>query len=264
MQADPTGRENVSLARKISDQSTTEAEWTTRRDLAALHRIADHLGWIDLVYGHISARVPGEPNHFLIKAFGDMFHEVTASSLVKMDLDGNTLTPGSKTNKAGSIIHAGVYKARPDANCAIHTHTRATAGISLVANGLRPISQDSMHVLDDLAYHPYGIPASEEECEELGKACAHASCIVLMNHGSLTHGPTIHGTLLRQYLLEHACEFELIARTLNVEPVPIAESVVKAAEKYMRSVRNTPEYGLMEFEALVRVVEQKGGTDYRS
>ena len=117
----------------------------------------------------MSVRVPGEPNHFLINNYGEMFDEITASSLVKMDMDGNVLTPGGKFNNAGFIIHSGVYKARPDANCVLHTHTRAGAGISLLRHGLRPISQDALHVIDDVVYHEYGVPATVEECEALGK-----------------------------------------------------------------------------------------------
>ena len=155
----------MTTMRKISQDSITDAEWQARCDLAALYRMLDLLGWTDLIYGHASARIPGESNHFLINAFGQTCNEITASSLVKMDLDGNTLTPGGHTNQAGYVIHSGVYKSRPDANCAIHTHTRNGSGLSLLANGIRPISQPAMHVIDDLAYHTYGIPASDEECE---------------------------------------------------------------------------------------------------
>lgn len=240
----------------------SDAEWQTRCDLAALYRIIDHLGWTDLVYSHASARIPGEPNHFLINAFGETFEEVTASSLVKMDLDGNTLTPGGHTNQAGFVIHSGVYKARPDANCAIHTHTRNGSGISLIADGIRPISQPAMHVIDDLAYHHYGIPASKEECEELGHACAKGSMVILMNHGLLTHAPTIKGALVRLYMLEEACEVEIMARMMNTEPVIIDDHVQKAAEKWMKGRRNTEEYGTMEWDAFVRMIDRKGA-DYR-
>jgi ribulose-5-phosphate 4-epimerase/fuculose-1-phosphate aldolase len=138
----------------------SEAEWHTRCELAALYHVINHLGWTDLINTHMSARVPNEPNNFLINNYGETFDEITASSLVKMDMDGNVLTPGGKFNNAGFIIHSGVYKARPDANCVLHTHTRAGAGVSLLRQGLRPISQDSLHVLDDIVYHEYGVPAT--------------------------------------------------------------------------------------------------------
>jgi ribulose-5-phosphate 4-epimerase/fuculose-1-phosphate aldolase len=182
-----------------------------RSSLAALYRIADHLGWTDLLQTHISARIPGEPNTFLINRFGDMFDEINASGLVKMDLDGNVIGDPARFNQAGFTIHSGVYKARPDANCVLHTHTRAGAGVSLLKNCLRPISQDAMHVIDEVVYHDYGIPATAEECEALGESCKMGTCVVLLNHGLLTLGPTIPGAFERMYLLERACEVELIA-----------------------------------------------------
>ena len=156
----------------------------------------------------MSARIPGEPNTFLINNYGEMFDEITASSLVKMDMDGNVLGEGGRFNNAGFTIHSGVYKARPDAMCVMHTHTRAGAGVSMLPNGLRPISQDALQVYDDVAYHEYGVPASPEECEALGRTCKQGSHVVLLNHGLLTLGPTIHGTFFRTYCLERACELE--------------------------------------------------------
>jgi len=242
--------------------AVSAAEWQARCDLAALYHVVHLLGWTDLVNTHMSARIPNQPDTFLINRHGEMFDEVTASSLVKMDMDGKVLGPPGRFNRAGFTIHSGVYKARPDANCVMHTHTRAGAGLSLLDRGLRPISQDALHVIDDLAYHPYGVPASVEECEELGKTCAHGSCVVLLNHGLLTLGPTIHGTLMRCYMLERACELELIARTLDAPPVQIDDYVIGKAAERMRSIRNTPDYGLMEWEGLVRTVDRRG-FDYR-
>jgi ribulose-5-phosphate 4-epimerase/fuculose-1-phosphate aldolase len=240
----------------------SDAEWQTRCDLAALYHVVHHLGWTDLINTHMSARVPGEPNHFLINNYGEMFDEITASSLVKMDMDGAVLTPGGAFNAAGFTIHSGVYKACPEANCVLHTHTRAGAGVSLLRRGLRPISQDSLHVIDDVVYHDYGVPASEEECEALGRSCANGGCVVLLNHGLLTRGETIHGALMRLYMLERACELELIARQLNENPVIIDQNVQRKAAERMRKLRSTPEYGLNEWKGLVRSVERRGA-DFR-
>ena len=191
-----------------------------------------------------------------------MFDEVTASSLVKMDMDGNVHGEGGRFNNAGFTIHSGVYKARPDAICVMHTHTRAGAGISLLPNGLRPISQDALQVFDDVAYHEYGVPASPEECEALGRTCRNGSRVVLLNHGLLTLGPdrprravpdVLHGARLR-------------ARTdrphMNAPPVPIGDHVVAKAGERMRKRRDTPEYGRAEWQGLVRTVDRKG-FDYR-
>jgi ribulose-5-phosphate 4-epimerase/fuculose-1-phosphate aldolase len=249
-------------ALEMLKSEVSAAEWQARCDLAALYQVVHHLGWTDLVNTHMSMRIPDAPHTFLINRHGEMFDEITASSLVKMDMDGKVLGPPGRFNRAGFTIHSGVYKARPDANCVMHTHTRAGAGLSMLERGLRPISQDALAVFDDLAYHPYGVPASVEECEALGKTCAEGSHVVLLNHGLLTHGPTVHGTLMRLYMLERACELELIARTLGEPPVPIDDYVIGKAAERMRTIRNTPEYGLMEWEGLVRTVDRRG-FDYR-
>nr|WP_294502450.1 class II aldolase/adducin family protein [uncultured Rhodopila sp.] len=245
-----------------SHPDISEAEWQTRCNLAALYHIVHHLGWTDLINTHMTARVPGEPDHFLINNYGDMFDEITASSLVKMDLDGAVLTPGRAFNAAGFTIHSGVYKARPDANCVLHTHTRAGAGVSLLRRGLRPISQDALHVIDDVVYHEYGVPASVDECEALGRSCAAGSCVVLLNHGLLTLGETVHGALVRLYMLERTCELELLARQMDEPPVVIDPSVQRKAAERMRKLRPTQEYGLNEWMGLVRTVERKGA-DFR-
>ena len=179
----------MSMALKQTRTGMTDAEWQARCELAALYRVVDHLGWTDLINTHMSLRVPGEPDAFLINRYGEMFDEITASSLIKMDMDG-IVREGGKFNNAGFTIHSGVYKARPDANCVMHTHTRAGAGVSLLENGLRPISQDALQILDDVAYHAYGLPATLEECDALGRTCAKGSCVVLLNHGLLALGPT--------------------------------------------------------------------------
>jgi ribulose-5-phosphate 4-epimerase/fuculose-1-phosphate aldolase len=240
----------------------TDAEWQTRCELAALYHVVEHLGWTDLINTHMSARIPDEPNTFLINNYGEMFDEITASSLVKMDMDGNVLGEGGKFNRAGFIIHSGVYKARPDSMCVMHTHTRAGAGISLLRNGLRPISQDALQVLDDMAYHEYGVPATPEECEALGRSCARGSCVVLLNHGLLTLGPSVHGAFYRMYCLERACELELIARTLDAPPVQIGDEVVRKGAERMKKQREGADYGLAEWQGLVRTVDRRGA-DYR-
>jgi ribulose-5-phosphate 4-epimerase/fuculose-1-phosphate aldolase len=252
----------MSVALKEPRTGMTDAEWQARCELAALYRVVDHLGWTDLINTHMSMRIPGEPDAFLINRYGEMFDEITASSLIKMDKDGNVLGDAGRFNNAGFTIHSGVYKARPDANCVMHTHTRAGAGLSLLDRGLRPISQDALQILDDVAYHEYGLPATQEECDALGRTCAHGSCVVLLNHGLLALGPTVHGTMMRMYMLERACEVELIARTLDAPPVSIADDIVRKAGERMRQRRGDPEYGLMEWQGLVRAVDRKGA-DYR-
>ena len=252
----------MSASAALQQTEFSAAEWQARCDLAALYRIVDHFGWTDVINTHMSARVPDEPGAFLINPYDQMFHEITASSLIKMDLEGNLLGRQGRYNAAGFTIHSGVYKARPDALCVMHTHTRAGAGVSMLRNGLRPISQDALNVLDEVAYHEYGTPATQEECDALGESCRQGSCVVLLNHGLLTHAPTIHGALQRMYMLERACELELISRTLGEPPVRIADDAVEAVADYMRKARAKPDYGLHEWNALLRLIESKGG-DYR-
>ena len=243
---------------KAAQLQVTPAEWQARCDLAALYRICDYFGWTDVLATHMSVRVPGEPNAFLINHYEEMFDEITASSLIKMDLDGNIIGNKARFNSAGLTIHSGVYKARPDANCVMHTHTRAGAGLSMIRNGLRPISQDALIVYDDVIYHEYGMPSSKEECDALGHSCKNGNCVILLNHGLLTLGETIPGTLARMYMLERACELELIARTLGEPPVMVDPKVVEGIANSMRKARKKPDYGLYDWNALLRKIERQG------
>lgn len=242
--------------------SVSEAEWQTRCDLAALYRVLHGFGWTDLIYTHLSARVPGEDGTFLINHYGEMFDEVTASSLIKMDMQGNVLGGGGHFNKAGFTIHSGVYRARPDAGCVMHTHTRAGTTISTLRNGLRPISQDVLEVWDELGYHDYGPPSTAEECEALGRSCAQANALVLLNHGLLALGPTIPAAFVRMYYLERACQVELASRSLNEAPVLITEEIQhKAAEHKQR--QRASGYGLREWDSVIRML-QRQGVEYRT
>lgn len=240
----------------------SDAEWQARCDLAALYRITDLYGWTDTIDTHMTVRIPGEPKCFLINNYGDLFHEITASSLVKMDLDGNVYAKDGRFNAAGFTIHSGVYKARPDANCVMHTHTRAGTGVSVLKQGLRPISQDTLAVYDDLTYHEYGMPTSVEECEALGVTCQHGNSVVLRNHGLLTVGASIPGALRRMYMLERACEVEVIARGLDEEPAPIDPDVIRQYGERARQMRAHPEFGMTYWKAALRQIEGKG-TDWR-
>jgi ribulose-5-phosphate 4-epimerase/fuculose-1-phosphate aldolase len=241
---------------------TSEAEWKARCELAALYRVVDHLGWTDLIDTHMSVRVPDAPDCFLINHYKEMFDEITASSLIKMDLDGKIYGKQGRFNAAGFTIHSGVYKARPDVNCVMHTHTRAGGGVSLLKQGLRPISQDALHVYDDIVYHRYGVPATVEECEELGRSCQKGSHVILHNHGLLTAHATLPGALRGMYMLERACELELISRQLGEEPVTIDDYIVRRAAQRMKQVRSAPDYGVSYFEALKRQLAKKGADDW--
>jgi len=247
----------------VSDRvDMSEAEWQARIDLAALYRVCDHLGWTDLIDTHMSVRVPGEPNCFLINHYEEMFDEITASSLIKMDIDGKVYGKQGRFNAAGFTIHSGIYKARADVNCVMHTHTRAGGAVSLLEKGLRPISQDALSVYDDIVYHHYGVPATVEECEELGKTCQKGGHVILHNHGLLTAAPTVPGALRGLYMLERACELELLSRQLGEEPMPIDDYIIARAAQRMKQLRADPSYGVTYFEALKRQVKRKCGSDW--
>jgi ribulose-5-phosphate 4-epimerase/fuculose-1-phosphate aldolase len=252
----------MSAAAKPAPASMSDAEWKARCDLAALYRIVQHLGWTDLLETHMTVRVPDEPGTFLINNYGDMFDEITASSLVKMNLEGQVLGGGTKYNAAGFTIHSGVYRACPDVACIMHSHTRAGAGVSVLRQGLRPISQDALHVLDDVVYHEYGVPTSVEECLALGESAQKGGCLVLLNHGLLTAGKTIPAALYRLYMLERACEVEMIARSMDEPPVLIEPHIVERAAKRQSAMRQQPEYGVRQWDALLRHIDRQGA-DYR-
>jgi ribulose-5-phosphate 4-epimerase/fuculose-1-phosphate aldolase len=260
---DASGDLAMNVAVRPTDLEMSDAEWRTRCDLAALYRIVDHLGWTDLLDTHMSARVPGEPGRFLINHYEEMFDEITASSLIKMDVEGNVIGKQGRFNAAGFTIHSGIYKARADANCVMHTHTRAGGGVSMLRKGLRPISQDALLVLDEVVYHEYGVPTTQEECDALGVSCQKGTCVILHNHGLLSHAPTMPGALRRLYMMERACELELIARQLDEPPILIEDYIVARAAQRMKQMRESPEYGVKEWNALLRVIEKKTGGDYR-
>ena len=151
-------------ALKAVDSTMSEAEWQTRVDLAALYRLFVKYGWTDLIYTHISARVPGEDGNYLINPYGMFFDEITASSLIKADYDGNVIDPpGGEYNQAGHLIHTAVLKARPEINFVLHTHSRAGAAVSAMKCGLLPLSQHSNIVLEQVAYHDYAQVTHDDE-----------------------------------------------------------------------------------------------------
>ncbi len=245
-----------------SAPDVSEAEWETRCNLAALYRILHYLRMTDLVYTHMSARIPGEENTFLINRYGDLFDEITASSLVKMDFDGNVVGDPKRFNRAGFNIHSGVYLARPDVNCVMHTHTRAGIAVSIAERGLLPISQHSLVVIHDLAYHDYGGPGTLEEREVVGQSCAKANNIIMRNHGLLTLGESIPSAFKRMYYLEQSCQIQTAAAALNEPLVMIRDDVQRATFEMMETNQYATDYGDFEWESLLRMLERQG-VEYR-
>jgi ribulose-5-phosphate 4-epimerase/fuculose-1-phosphate aldolase len=204
-----TSMEIASLKQQVSAE-----EWQLRVDLAACYRLVALYGWSDLVFTHITARVPGPEHHFLINPYGLMFDEITASSLVKVDQQCNKMIDSPfPVNPAGFVIHSAVHEARPDITCVLHTHTRAGVAVSAQKGGILPISQQSTFVLSSLAYHGYeGVAFRDEEKPRLQADLGSANYLVLRNHGLLTVGPSIADAFLSMYTFENACRIQIDAQ----------------------------------------------------
>ncbi len=241
----------------------SETEWETRCNLAALYRVIDRLRWTDLVYTHLSARVPDEESSFLINRYGEMFNEVTASSLVKMDLNGNVLGTEGKYNVAGFTIHSAVYLARPDVACVIHLHTRASIAVAATRRGLLPISQHSLYVYDDLAYHDYEGPAVDlDERETLARDLGDKNCMILRNHGLLACGRTIPEAFRNAYYLELSCQIQVAAQSTGEDLILLSDEIVNRTGRRKRERFRGGDAGRLEWEALLRQLE-RDGVDYQ-
>ncbi len=227
----------MSAVPSIHSQVSAE-EWELRVNLAACYRLVALYGWDDLVFTHISARVPGGEDHFLINAYGLLFEEMTASSLVKVDLDGNkVLDTGYDINPAGFTIHSAVHAARDDAGCVLHTHTRAGVALSTLAEGLQPISQISLFPYSTLAYHDYeGIALNEDEKPRLVADLGDKRALILRNHGLLTTGETVADAFLMMYALETACQIQLAAQSAGSEIIPVPRPIVEGIQAQVEQV----------------------------
>lgn len=226
-------------ADQISVQSQVSAEeWALRVNLAACYRIIAMYGWDDLIFTHISARVPGPDDHFLINAYGLLFEEMTASSLVKVDLNGDiVLDTPHIINPAGFTIHSAVHAARHDAGCVLHTHTRAGVAVSAQTDGLLPISQISLFPFASLAYHDYeGIALNEDEKPRLVADLGDKNFLILRNHGLLTVGPTIPDAFLFMYALETACQTQIAALAGGVPLTRVNDAIVSGIQAQVDAV----------------------------
>src|SRR6266446_742094 len=209
-------------------QRVSEQEWQARVDLAAAYRLVAHYGWDDLIFTHLSARVPGPEHHFLINPYGMMFEEITASSLVKINLQGEIVTPSTYfINPAGFTIHSAVHAAREDALCVIHLHTDYGIAVSAQHDGLLPISQQSMFALASLAYHEYeGLALNEDEKARLVADLGNKMNMILRNHGLLTVGKTAAEAFLSMYILERACRIQILAQSGASTLLPVSENIL--------------------------------------
>lgn len=210
----------------VKDQ-VSEAEWKARCDLAALYRLCYMHGWDDLFFTHISMRAPGPDEHFLINPFGLLFEDVTASNIVKVDLQGNVLPPSRYgINPAGFTIHSAIHEARPDVVVAMHLHTDQGVAVAAQKRGLLPISQLAMNVMKDVTYHSYeGIALDHEEKARLVDDLGEHHLMILRNHGTLTLGDHAFSAYLRMYILERACKIQTMAQGAGAELIEWDEAM---------------------------------------
>ena len=243
----PTVRERVS-----------PEEWQIRIDLAAAYRLVALFGWDDVVFTHISARIPGPEHHFLINPYGHLFDEITASSLVKIDLAGKkVLDSPFEINPAGFTIHSAIHAAREDAQCVLHVHSINGVAISAQKQGLLPISQQSLIVLSALGYHDYeGIALNEDEKPRLVRDLGDKTFLMLRNHGLLTVGATPAEAFLAMYLFEAACMIQVRAQAGGGELVSIAKPILDGIQKQAKQVMRGAAPGALAWPALLRRLDR--------
>ena len=216
----------------------TVAEWQMRVDLAACYRLAAHYRMTDQIYTHISARVPGDEEHFLINAFGTLFEEISASTLVKVDLDGGIIEDptGFGVNRAGFVIHGAIHRARPDVACVVHTHTAAGLAVAAQEEGLLPISQHAMRFWNRIGYHDYeGIALALDEQRRLVADLGPHFAMILRNHGLLACGRTVRDAFELIYYLERACQAQVGAlaggQRIRIPPDDVIEKTARLFER---------------------------------
>jgi ribulose-5-phosphate 4-epimerase/fuculose-1-phosphate aldolase len=235
----------------------SEAEWKLRVDLAACYRLVALYGWDDLIFTHISARVPEGDHHFLINPYGMTFDEVTASSLVKIDLEGRKVMDSPyEINPAGFTIHSAIHAAREDAQCVMHTHSLNGVAVSATKGGMLPVSQQSIFVLSSLAYHDYeGVALLEGEKPRLVRDLGDKSFFMLRNHGILTVGASIPDAFLFMYLFESACTIQVRAQAASSELISVDPKIIQGAQMAAKQVtRNAG--GALAWPGLLRKLDR--------
>jgi ribulose-5-phosphate 4-epimerase/fuculose-1-phosphate aldolase len=248
------------LAAPVRDRVSV-AEWDTRVDLAACYRLAAHFRMTDLIYTHISARVPGPEHHFLINAFGLLWDEISASTLVKVTLDGEVVDDptGNGINRAGYVIHSAVHRARPDLMCVMHTHTASGIAVSAQDAGLLPLSQHAMRFTDSIGYHDYeGLALELDEQARLTRDLGTHKVMILRNHGLLACGESVAEAFDLMYYLERACQSQINAMAggakLRVPPAGVPEKVAAQFRKLPYKAKKT------EWKALTRMLDKTDPT----
>jgi ribulose-5-phosphate 4-epimerase/fuculose-1-phosphate aldolase len=232
-------------------------EWEQRVSLAAAYRLVAHFGWDDLIFTHLSARVPGGEHHFLINPYGMTFDEVTASSLVKVDLDGNKVMDSPhEINPAGFTIHSAIHAAREDAHCVLHVHSVNGTAVSAQKDGVLPISQQSIFVLSSLGYHDYeGVALREDEKPRLVRDLGAKTFFMLRNHGLITVGENVPDAFLFMYTFEAACMIQVRAQAGGGDLVRIDPHIIATAQEQAETVTESA-IGALAWPALLRKLDR--------
>jgi ribulose-5-phosphate 4-epimerase/fuculose-1-phosphate aldolase len=247
----------INITKPVREQVSKE-EWEVRVNLAACYRLMAEYDMVEMVANHISARVPGTHNEFLINPYGMLYEEMTASSMIKIDIEGSVLFNATDygVNQAGFVIHSAIHKGRHDVDCIIHTHTLAGMAVSAMKCGVLPIAQSSMR-FRDIAYHDFeGVAIRMDEQERLVQSLGDREAMVLRNHGLLTVGPSIPECFNNMYRFERACQLQVMALSCNTELQLPPEEVVQYTNKQMLpGVRRR--MGLLEWPAMLRKLDRK-------
>jgi ribulose-5-phosphate 4-epimerase/fuculose-1-phosphate aldolase len=249
---------------KMNVKETVSAEeWQQRVDLAACYRMVASYGWDDLVFTHISARVPGPEHHFLINPYGMLFEEVTASSLVKVDLAGNKVLESEyNINPAGFTIHSAVHEARDDAKCVLHLHTSEGIAVSIQEEGLKAYSQQSLFALSSMSYHDYeGVALNPDEKTRLVADLGNTNFMILRNHGLLTCADNIPDAFLAMFILQRSCEIQIMAQSTGTPLIPIPDKILAGIQAQGEQVTRSAG-GALAWPGILRKLDREQA-DYK-
>jgi ribulose-5-phosphate 4-epimerase/fuculose-1-phosphate aldolase len=234
------------------------AEWQARSQLASMYRVFDLLGWTELIYNHISVKVPDEEGHFLVNPYGLHYREVKASNLVKIDLEGRIVGPSEwPVNPAGFLIHSAIHAARPEVTCIAHTHTDQGVAVACRQGGLGSDNLYAALCHDRVAYHDFeGITVRPEEGARLVAALGDKHLLILRHHGLLACGPSVPATFQNLWILQRACELQVAAHAGGATVLPIADEVFGRTAEALEVMHAHSGYGELEFAAMVRQVDR--------
>ncbi|MEO1865702.1 MAG: class II aldolase/adducin family protein [Pseudomonadota bacterium] len=237
-------------------------EWALRQDLAACYRLFVKYGWTDLIFTHLSARVPGEPHHYLINPYGLLFQEITASNLIKVDFSGNVVSGDYPYNEAGHAIHSAVLKARPDINVALHSHTRAGTAVSAMECGLLSLSQQANEIGNLVCYHRYDVATdNDNECARLGEDLADKWAMIMHNHGLLSVGRDMAEAFYLLYTLENACKIQVDVMASGAEQIIPNRNAITNVEQFSLvgkpNAKDPDGYLQRNWQALIRMLDRE-------